>query len=145
MFVVFVTIIIIIIILSLFSLYKYNKNTYFSKIYIKESNIPGAGLGVFASKNISKGETIEIAPCIEDKNYSKEYNIRKYAFTSKNSGKSLIAFGYASMYNHSDNYNAYFDYHGDRSIIFKAYKNIKKGEEILVSYGKTWGYYNWKK
>lgn len=37
------------------------------RFYIKKSNIPDAGLGVFASKDISKGEFIEIIGVMVEK------------------------------------------------------------------------------
>ena len=47
----------------------------------------------------------------------------------------LIAFGYCSMYNHVDNPNAEWEVLNENQLMIKSIKDIKKDEEIFVSYG----------
>jgi SET domain-containing protein len=93
--------------------------------------------GVFALKNYKKGEVIEVCPCIADK--TKIFNgvVQDYLFNYDDK-TSLIAFGYCSMYNHSDNYNALWKVMSKEKMKVYATKNITKGEEIFVSYGENY-------
>lgn len=102
------------------------------------------GRNVYANKDYKINDIIEICPTIYDEN-NKINNgiINNYLFKgSKN--KSILAFGYCSLYNHRDDNNASWKISDDNSIItFFATKNIKKGEEIMVNYGD--GYWKSRK
>ena len=103
-------------------------------LYIGKSNIGGKyGRGVFASRDLSIDEIIEKSPFIEDK-LEKFIGIsRDYVFNTKD-GNVVLGFGYASLYNHSEEPNASWYFENDR-IVFKTTKPIKKDSEVLVSYG----------
>jgi SET domain-containing protein len=45
---------------------------------------------------------------------------------------SLLAFGYCSMYNHSDNYNALLKIISNEKIQVYATKDINSGDEIFI-------------
>ena len=107
-------------------------------IYVKNTSYGGKyGRGVFAGKDFDEDEIIEKAPYIEDDNNKVLGTTRDYLFGKLN-GKSVVAFGYASIYNHMDNPNAIWDVLDDYMEI-KATRPIKKDEEIFVSYGdKYW-------
>lgn len=111
-------------------------NSYTDKLTIKQSLIPNGGRGVFANKDFKKGELIEVCPLITDhkKNFINS-KIKDYTFKSKfKKGEEVIAFGMCSMYNHSDNFN--INHNQDpENMIFKAGRDIKKGEELYVNYG----------
>lgn len=97
--------------------------------------------GVFATTRIRKGETIEICPVIiiplKDKKALDKTHIYNYYFRWGRRNQPAIALGYGSLYNHSYNPNAEYDQKVKRGvIIFKAIKEIKKGEEILVNYNR---------
>lgn len=126
----------------------------YSKVYIKKSSIC-SGLGIFASKNICKGDIIswyygKVVKCkkLKHKKYKYNKNIIKYNCINKKEyiigisdlknlkGKGLahiandaIYFGLTGKTN-----NSYFIYDG-KYVLLLAYRNINKNEEILVSYG----------
>jgi SET domain-containing protein len=112
-----------------------------NKIYI--DNSPIHGWGVFAKETIYEGEVIEEAP-IYDLNIPKNEPsslMIDYRFNwPQGSGgawtKQVIAWGYGSLYNHSDNNNAYWRSNLERDTFeFVATKQIEIGEEIFVYYG----------
>lgn len=111
-----------------------------SKIYVARSKIHG--LGVFAKSNIKKNEIIEICPIVftDIKPVSKEITpLFDYLFSYIKNNQILnqvIACGYGSLYNHSFNKNADWRLIEALDVFeFFAIRNIKKDEEILISYG----------
>jgi uncharacterized protein len=114
-----------------------NKNlSYTDKISIKNSLISGGGRGVFAEKDFKKGEVIEVCPLITDhKENFKNSKIKDYTFKSKfKKGQEVIVFGMCSMYNHSNNFNVHHN-QDPENMIYRAGRDIKKGEELYVNYG----------
>ena len=113
-----------------------NNISYTDKISIKKSLIPNSGRGVFADKDFKQGEIIEVCPLITD--YKKNFEnskIKDYTFNSKFiKDQEVIVFGMCSIYNHSNDYNVQHN-QGPEDMIFKAAIDIKKGEELYVSYG----------
>ena len=106
-------------------------------IYINKSNIGGKyGRGIFANKDFTLDEIIEKAPFIEDQLDNFNGVTRDYVFNTKD-GKVALAFGYVSLYNHSDNPNAMWYFEND-NIIIKTKNPIKKGQEIFISYGNDY-------
>ncbi|MFH1971042.1 MAG: SET domain-containing protein-lysine N-methyltransferase [Patescibacteria group bacterium] len=114
------------------------------KVYIGESRILNAGRGVFARRDIKKGEIIERCPIIEvskhDTSNLKESILVTYFFYfGKNMERLAIVLGFGSIYNHSYKPNARFKTNQKEKIIdFIALNDIKKGNEI------TFNYYNSK-
>ena len=90
--------------------------------------------GVFANKDYKKDDVIEICPTITEETSKFQGILKDYIFKYDDKYSSL-AFGFCSMYNHSDNYNALWTVLSKDQIKFYASKDIKKGEEILTSYG----------
>lgn len=106
-------------------------------IYINKSDIGGKyGRGIFAARDFTIDELIEKAPFIEDQLDKFNGVSRDYVFNTKD-GKVALAFGYVSLYNHSDDPNAIWYFDGDR-VIIKTKKPIKKGQEIFISYGNDY-------
>ncbi len=106
------------------------------KITVKKSKLHQRG--VFALKDITKGEILEICPVIildkKDTKIIDPTELYNYYFSWKDEGGGL-ALGYGSIYNHSYQPNArYKTKYPSKQIIFTAIKNIKQGEEILVNY-----------
>lgn len=105
-------------------------------LYLKTSQLGGKyGRGVFANKDFEIGDTIELAPYIEDDTENFKGVIRDYIF-SKNGSKdrSVVAFGFGSMYNHSDSPNSRWEVNNEY-VKIQCIKPIKKDEEIFITYG----------
>jgi SET domain-containing protein len=117
--------------------YKHSKNI------IGHSNI--GSRGVFANRDYKPGEVLEVCPCIKQESEHLTGIIADYLFHF-NETESLIAFGYCSMYNHLDDPNAEWEVINENQVKIVVVKNIKKGEEIFVSYGDDyWDSRNSKK
>lgn len=116
-----------------------------SHIEIRKSKIHNRG--VFSTKYIKKGEIIEIVPLIS---YISLNNIRKSKlkdyvitmpsrFTNKNNEiydtKCSVMLGFGSLYNHSDDNNAAWEFIDVDNMLIKAIKDIYPNEEIFVTYG----------
>ncbi len=98
----------------------------------------GKGNGVFSNKSFKKGQTIEVAPLIlvpaKEFELIKKTKLYFYYFEYSNS-HFAIALGYGSLYNHSYTPNARYLYdYKNKTLIYKAIKNIDKNEEILINY-----------
>ncbi|SCC63706.1 SET domain protein [Bacillus mycoides] len=94
--------------------------------------------GVFATRDIKKGELMHSAPVISYPNEQHEHIektlLADYAFEY---GVNHTAFllGYGMLFNHSYKPNATYDIvFENHTFNFFAYKDIKAGEEILINY-----------
>ncbi|MEK6906880.1 MAG: SET domain-containing protein [Nanoarchaeota archaeon] len=99
-------------------------------ILIKKSKINGKG--IFANKDFKKGEVIikwNPSELTEDK---VNKSTKKYLIKIK--GKIFLMSSPERYMNHSCEPNAYEDTNNFQDI---ALRNIKKGEEITVDYGKN--------
>jgi SET domain-containing protein len=107
------------------------------KIIVK--NIGKKGRGVFAVRNIKKGEIVEVCPVIVVPK-SQEKLLRKtllddYCFPWATQYQPAIVLGYGSLYNHSYTPNVEYDEKVKQKVmVFTALRNIKKGEEITSNY-----------
>jgi SET domain-containing protein len=61
--------------------------------------------------------------------------ILNYVFTSDNENKSVVVFGYGSIYNHQDDYDVEWEIKNGNTMIITAIKDIPKGKEIYNNYG----------
>lgn len=109
------------------------------QLLVKE--IPKKGRGLFANRDFNEGEIIEKCPVLilssDDSKKIEETIIYNYTFEWPENGtdQSAIVLGLISMCNHSSNPNAEFDHvFSEGSILIRAIKPIKKGEEITISY-----------
>ena len=108
-----------------------------NKLYLAEAK--GKGMGVFASDAISKGEIVEVCHLHYLKRNEK---ITGYMFGRNPKGVDLkkqryVAFGFGSIYNHSDDYNIDYENNG-KTMKFFATRNINVNEECCVDYGKKY-------
>lgn len=104
-------------------------------IIIKNTN--RYGRGIFAARNIKKGESIEVAPVIViPKTEWKQMRgsiLSNYVF--RWGEDKAIALGHGSIYNHSYTPNAmYYSNIENQSIDFYAREDIQEHEEITVNY-----------
>ena len=115
---------------------------------VKKGNLPVEmrsssvhGRGMFASEHIPKGTIIERAPLIpidRDDDLTPNSLVRQYDIGYRG-GKHAVMLGYASIYNHSDNNNASWDFEqGDDIIFIKATRDISPQEEVFVNYGPAY-------
>tara|TARA_R100001460_G_scaffold85792_1_gene127089 strand:+ start:112 stop:462 length:351 start_codon:yes stop_codon:yes gene_type:complete len=110
--------------------------------YVEDSPIHGQG--VFADKDYSQGDTIEMCPyLIADKDdFNESCILHDYMFYSpyEDDEDFFIPLGLAMVYNHSETPNAEWNIadQDERFIKFFAVKKIKKGEEILHDYGEPY-------
>lgn len=108
------------------------------KLEIKQSTIPGAGVGVFAKERISPLEVIEFSMCkLCHRDMLYEYGdtwLADYAFTWTKD-YAAIAFGFGGIYNHNnDNNVTYYMIEEPQGIEYVAIKVIEAGEEVFNRY-----------
>jgi SET domain-containing protein len=94
--------------------------------------------GVFATRDVSKGELIHEAPVVpfpnEEYELIEKTTLSDYVF-SYGANHSAILLGYGSLFNHSYTPNAAYELNFETHIVtFYAYTDIKAGEEILINY-----------
>jgi len=112
------------------------------KIEVKPS--PVSGMGVFAKKDIKNNEIIENChftileqsfPKIDDK-------LKEYVFSWPKTvwgGKSVVVWGFGSIYNHSKNNNVDWITDEENNLFkFFTVRDIKMGEEIFINYGEAY-------
>ena len=97
------------------------------------------GRGVFAKKPIKKGSIVEEAPFLPVYKEEIAGKMMDYVFDIDDHCYA-VCFGYGSMYNHAKKYNIRYELNArvDSSLIFRAKRNIEKGQELTVSYGDGW-------
>jgi hypothetical protein len=95
--------------------------------------------GVFCTDYIKKGETFESAPfVIVPASEVKETVLIDYVFKI-GPDDYAVAFGNASLYNHRNQPSAEWRVDTERKVInFIALHDIEPGEEVFISYGKTY-------
>ncbi len=97
-------------------------------LYVSKSRV--SGLGVFSTRTISKGETVEIAPILKLGN--PDYVLEDYVFSN-----NRLCLGYGALYNHHNEPNIRQKC-DDISCVFSALKDIQAGEELYIDYGQEW-------
>lgn len=94
--------------------------------------------GVFATRNIKKGELLHEAPVIaypnEEHVFIEKTLLADYAFEYGINHTAMLL-GYGMLFNHSYTPNATYDINfKNHTFDFFAYTDIKAGEEILINY-----------
>ena len=109
---------------------------------IQVKPVPEMGRGLFATRNIKKGTVIEKSPTIRltpgDNSYIENTVLQFYTYDSPNelSGDCFLALGFGALFNHSDEPNVAYRVRPDeQDVLFKAGRNIKKGEQLFIDYG----------
>lgn len=97
------------------------------------------GRGVFALRNFKKGDIIEKCPIqpfpAKEKRFIFKTCFKNYYMESDDSRFTCIMFGWGSIYNHSYYPNAEVDFdRPKKNVIFRAIREIKKGEEVTYNY-----------
>ena len=116
-----------------------------TKIYVDKS--PILGWGVFASQDIETGEIIEEVPVLELPINKGEVTslLIDYRFNWPQGvewDKQVVGLGFASLYNHSNDANAYWVSDLEKNTFkFISNKKISSGDEIFIWYGDV-SYWN---
>lgn len=97
------------------------------------------GLGVFALRDLKIGEIVESAPVLifnsKQRKTLERTPLSHYIYPWRSTRGAALVFGYGSIYNHSFDPNADWKQNfRTQSMVYRAIKPIKKGEEILVNY-----------
>ena len=112
------------------------------KIEVKDSPIEGRG--VFAKEDIEANEVIEKChfTILEQSFPQIDNKLKEYVFSWPKTvwgGKSVVVWGFGSIYNHSKNNNADWVTDEENNLFkFFTIKDIKKGEEICTNYGEAY-------
>jgi len=105
--------------------------------------VPGRGRGVVATRRIAKGERIERAPVIPlepaELEAVRATRLARYYFEwGENEDMGAIVLGYGSLYNHSYEPCAEFEFReSELAIDYVALRDIRAGEEITINYNNT--------
>ena len=111
-----------------------------NKVYIGKSAIPNAGRGVYARRDIKKGEIIETSPIIEApqhdmSNLKESIFVTYFFYFGKNKQRLAIALGFGSIYNHSYKPNITYTIKPKEKLIeFIAQEDINKDTELTFNY-----------
>ena len=94
--------------------------------------------GVFATRDIKKGELFHEAPVISYPNdqhqYIEQTLLADYAF-EYGINHSAILLGYGMLFNHSYEHNAIYEINFENHTFdFYAFTDIKAGDEIFINY-----------
>ena len=106
------------------------------------------GLGVFAKTDLSSEEIIEHSPfssCWSSNWENTPYALKKIVFTfPEGNDNYVVALGYISIYNHSDDNNATW-HTSEKGFYIKTKREEKSGEEIFIHYGEAYWSGGWPK
>ena len=99
---------------------------------------PRHGIGVFAKREIAKGDVVEHCPVLvleaEDARIATEGSLSGYVYDWED-GRSAVALGCGSLYNHDAEPSAQYRTGDDgRSLLLVATRDIAAGEEITIDY-----------
>ena len=111
-------------------------------VYLAPSHIPNAGRGVFANRNFTTNECIEISPIIrlerDDPAIADSHSMVPHFVFTFTEGYEGFALGYGSLYNHSYDPNMlYTKDAAQQAVVFTARRDIRKGEELTITYNNS--------
>ncbi|MBC62266.1 MAG: hypothetical protein CMP11_07400 [Zetaproteobacteria bacterium] len=133
--------------------YKYDFNKNLDKtIFIKKSLINGAGIGAFAKTHIPKGKKIgeyngkilnqKEYENLDDKSYvfevTKKVNGKYYLFYIDAQKGDLLRFVNGAINDNQKKIINVESYQYGEKIFFKATKNIKALQELIIDYGDNY-------
>jgi len=108
-------------------------------VVVRRTREKGKGRGVFALKDFKIGEIVESCPVINvtpsERKHLEKTILDFYIYPWRSTRSGSLVLGYGSIYNHSYSPNADWKQNfKTNSMVYRAIKPIKKGEEILVNY-----------
>ena len=97
------------------------------------------GRGVYALRDFKVGEIVEISPVLnitaKERKLLERTILAYYMYPWRSTRSGCIALGFGSLYNHSFSPNTDWKQNfKTNSMVYRAVKPIKKGEEITVNY-----------
>ena len=100
---------------------------------------PKKGRGLFATKNIKKGEIIEKCPVLaltpKERLNAEKTLLNYYIYPWRSTRGASVVLGYGSIINHSFDPNADWKQNfKSNTMVYRAIKDISKGQEITVNY-----------
>jgi SET domain-containing protein len=106
---------------------------------IEVRNSKGRGRGVYALKDFKKGEIVETCPVMiftpKERKILEKTPLNYYIYPWRSTRGAALVFGFGSIYNHSFKPNADWKQNfKTESMVYRAIKPIKKGEEVLINY-----------
>jgi SET domain-containing protein len=106
-------------------------------LYLQISSLKGRA--IYTAQPIPEGSSIESCPVIvlsaADTKRIHQTHLHDYYFLWGEEGRSAIALGFGSIYNHAADPNTDYEMDIDnQSIDFFALRDIEAGEEITISY-----------
>jgi len=109
------------------------------RLDIKIIKTANKGRSVLAERNYKKGEIIESCPVIilspKERKEAEKTILNYYIYPWKSTRGASVVLGYGSLINHSFNPNADWKQNfKTNSMVYRAIKDIKKGDEITVNY-----------
>ncbi len=97
------------------------------------------GRGVFASRPIAEGETVEVCPTLELPAADVTGRLLDYVFDSPDDEDAVVMpLGYGMLYNHAEDNNIEYVQADDGAIAYVALEDIAEGDELTISYGNQW-------
>ena len=93
------------------------------------------GVGVFAGQDFQQGQIVEFSPTFYTSSEAYSNNIVQDYVVNHNSSHGSLHGGYSLVMNHCDRPNMRYP---DEKDQMKAKRNISKGEELCINYGKAW-------
>jgi SET domain-containing protein len=108
-----------------------------NRFYLKQSTVPGAGLGVFARVPLRKGDCLEVMG-VRVKPGSASDACSAFADCHKfvHADQLIIPLGYAGMVNHSGQPNM-VRHEEDGKLFLKALRDIAVDEELFHAYNEA--------
>jgi len=105
-----------------------------NRFRINESRQSGAGKGLFASKNLNKGDQLDIVGVVAKARECVKY-ADGYSFETK-TGECWVPLGFGAIVNHATNpAKQNVEYTNDPLPAYRFMRDIDEGDELLTSYG----------
>ena len=96
------------------------------------------GRGVFATRRFAKGEVIETCPTVEVADAEVTGRLNDYVFSSVKDGDVVLVLGHGMLYNHSEEPNVEYVQDEPSTIMFRALRKVRPGDELTIDYGDEW-------